>query len=311
MQERILGLRIFIACGFLMKIDEFDAIRFCSDYNIEYWLSGKNVSEGWVSIQCPHCNDDSNHGAINPFGGYFSCWKCGWHSLYDTIKLLVGGVNPLHILKEYGVVTSITKKEKVAGTKDFYLPGGKLLEPHKKYLESRRFDPEFIEEKYSVRGTLMHSQYGYRIITPVIYKGEIVSFLGRDYTNKQVQRHKDCPVEVSKIYHKNILYGLDNCFKDNVLVVEGAYDKWRMGDQCCATLGTGWTPSQANLLADNYNTIFIMFDAGEEAQKKAKGLALYLTSMGKDVELINTEYDEPDDMVESDVNYLKKELKLL
>lgn len=284
---------------------EFDAIRFLEDYNIPFWTEGKNTSPGWVSLECPFCDDSSNHGAINPVGGYFYCWRCGHHSLYDAVQLITGVKHVKPILKKYDYVLSeslILEKEQVS----FYMPGSPLGKAHKKYLEKRNFDPEYIENKYGVLGTTIDKYYPYRIITPVYYEGDVVSFLGRDYTNRQELRHKDCPKHVAKIYHKNILYNLDNCFRNKTIVVEGAYDNWRFGDNTCATLGTGWTDQQALLLSRRFTEVFIVFDKGETSQKKAVELAQTLNALGIMAEVVQTEYNEPDDFPEDDVRYLKK-----
>ena len=288
---------------------EFDAIKFCEDYGLEYWTEGKNTSPGWVSIACPWCNDHSNHGAINPYGAYFSCWRCGGHSLYETLQLLTGDKYVKPILEKYGYVTSEMPTQEVV-KEDFFLPGGKLQKVHKDYIAKRGFDPEFIEREYLVRGTLMDKRYPYRIITPVMYNGDIVSFLGRDFTGKQ-NRHKDCPIGASKIHHKKILYDLDNCRKDSVIVVEGAYDKWRMGKDTCATLGTSWTDEQALLLSKRFSTVFILFDHGVESQDKAKKLASHLNLLGVNAEVIKTEYDEPDHIPDGEVVRLKQFLGIM
>jgi 5S rRNA maturation endonuclease (ribonuclease M5) len=294
-----------------LKVREFDAIRFCEDYGIDYWTEGKNVSPGWVSVGCPFCGDTSNHGAFNPVGGYFNCWKCGGHSLYDTVKAMSGENHIKPILEKYGFLSQIptnNTEEKLKPNENFEVPGGPLKQPHKDYLIGRGFDPDYIERKYSVKGTLLHKTHPYRIITPVFWEGEPVSFLGRDYTGKQTLRHKDCSIEYSKIYHKTILYGMEHAMKDKVIVVEGAYDKWRIGDDSVATLGTGWTTEQMMLLAKNYEEVFILFDLGEIAQKKARDLAIALNALGIYSEVIRTDYEEPDDMLVDDIKHLKREL---
>lgn len=296
----------------MKKEQEFDAVRFAEDYGIDYWTEGKNVSPGWVAVTCPFCDDTSNHGAFNPVGGYFSCWKCGGHSLYSVVKEITGERVITPILEKYGWIQKrVVLEERTDGNEGFEVPGGPLKEPHKLYLEKRGFDPEFISKKYGVLGTMQHEKYAYRIITPVYWDGEPVSFLGRDFTNKQTLRHKDCAIEESKIYHKKLLYGLEFCKRNRVIVVEGAYDKWRMGGNTCATLGTGWTQEQLMLLQSNYKEVFILFDKGEIAQKKARELALALNSVGVYSEVLKTEFDEPDNIPESDIKYLKRELRLL
>lgn len=295
-----------------MTKKEFDAVRFCTDYGIDFWTEGKNVSPGWVAVTCPFCGDSSNHGAFNPVGGYFNCWKCGGHTLYNAVKEITGEQKIVPILEKYGWIEFRKNLvEKTDGNENFVVPGGPLKEPHKKYLLVRGFDPDYIEKKYKVKGTLNHETHPYRIITPVFWEGKAVSFLGRDFTNKQTLRHKDCAIAESKIYHKKLLYGMEFCKKNRVIVVEGAYDKWRVGDNSCATLGTGWTSEQLLLLAKSFTEFFILYDHGEISQKKARALALALNDLGLYAEVVQTEYEEPDAIPDSEIKYLKRELRLL
>jgi len=37
-----------------------DFVKLFQDYNIKFWIEGKNVSKGWVNITCPLCGDKSN-----------------------------------------------------------------------------------------------------------------------------------------------------------------------------------------------------------------------------------------------------------
>jgi hypothetical protein len=290
----------------------FDAVQFCLDYSIPYWERGNNVSEGWVGITCPfpNCDDNSNHGGINTYGGYYNCWKCGGHKLREVIKLLVPDESTQKILNKYAVFTIDDTPEEPTEAVEFVLPGEKLLDVHHSYLQMRNFDSHYIEKKYGVLGTTYHPQYPYRIITPVIFNGVPVSFLGRDYTGKQI-RHKDCSKQLAKIHHKTILYNLDNCHKDSVLVVEGAYDVWRFGDNTCATLGIGYTPEQVNMLAQRFKNVSVLFDRSESAYKKAKSLALDLDSVGVNSCIIRCAHDEPEFYPPEDIFELKKELDLL
>ena len=86
---------------------------------------------------------------------------------------------------------------------------------------------------------------------------------------------------------------------------------WRIGDDCCATLGTGFTLKQVLLLHNRFDLVYILFDKGVESQEKAKLLGKQLDSMGTKAIIISTDYNEPDDMDNSDVLYLKKELGFL
>ena len=56
----------------------FDVISFLEEYNIDYTTSGKNVTSGWVEINCPFCGDDpSYHMGVNLSSGLYHCWICG------------------------------------------------------------------------------------------------------------------------------------------------------------------------------------------------------------------------------------------
>ena len=49
-------------------------------YNIPYALTGKNVSKGYIGLNCPFCDDDDNfHLGINPEKNFFACWRNNEH----------------------------------------------------------------------------------------------------------------------------------------------------------------------------------------------------------------------------------------
>ena len=49
-------------------------------YNIPYALTGKNVSKGYIGLNCPFCGDDDNfHLGINPEKNFFACWRNNEH----------------------------------------------------------------------------------------------------------------------------------------------------------------------------------------------------------------------------------------
>ena len=60
----------------LNKIDHFDVRSWLEDQNISYSKEGKNISNGWIGINCVFCQDTSNHLGITP-NNRITCWKCG------------------------------------------------------------------------------------------------------------------------------------------------------------------------------------------------------------------------------------------
>jgi len=290
----------------------FNAIQFCKDYGIQYSLSGKNVSIGWVGVQCPFCSDESNHGGINPKNGYYSCWKCGANDMAKYIQIITGKTLKEAIKIKYNYnsesIFIYNKKEK-GNVGRIILPGEELQKIHIKYLRKRRFNPDYLIEKYGIKGTGITGKYRYRIIIPIYHNGILISFTGRDVTGKQREKYLTLSASESIINPKHILYGLEYCKNKRLIcVVEGVFDVWRMGDGFCASLGVSLTEQQIKLLL-SYNHIILMFDPEKEAYKKAKKVAENIAGYGNEVEIIKMEKGKDPGALSEDVAILlRKEL---
>ena len=59
------------------------------EVGIKVSIDGKNVSTGWIGVQCPFCNDETNHLGIRINDLRCSCWKCGNHSFISYITELI------------------------------------------------------------------------------------------------------------------------------------------------------------------------------------------------------------------------------
>lgn len=295
----------------------FDAISFLDDYNIPHETEGKNCSPGYVNIQCPMCEDDSNHGGFNIQKEFYTCWKCKRYSIIYIIRELLGvGWNQAaqiyyvyniehHGLKERKKISTPPNKIKLPKKSQYPLPTR-----HRKYLEDRNFDPKKLEKEFHLHGTGTTGNYRLRIIAPVFYKKRLVSYQGRDITNQQKLRYKGCKIENEIIHHKNILYNQDNC-KNRAVVVEGITDAWRLGANACATFGTGWTRLQLQEMIKTFDTLFILYDKEDEAQEKAEKLALHFSSFHRKVaEIITLDADDPASMSQDDARHLMRELGL-
>jgi hypothetical protein len=255
----------------------FNALQFCKDYNIPYALSGKNVGNGYIGINDPFAVYDATfHGGFNPENGTYTSWKTGSHPLVDVISELlhISRKEAQRIIQMYGTV--YTSKEDIITKKPFKIVETKPSKIHYDYIASRGFNPKEIIEKYDLRAD------GYKLIIPIYFKGRIVSYQERDIRYKF---YKACPKEKSLMNLKDVLYNIDNCKQDYVLIVEGIFDVYRMGDNCVATLGTSWTKKQASLLTKSFNHAIIMYDPEYEAQKKADNLGSLLEMAGVHVEL--------------------------
>ena len=264
---------------------------FLADYNIPSVLSGKNVGNGWVGVNCPFCGDTGYHGAFNLTHGGWHCWRCSTHhGSRSAIKALIKGswsdVN--HVMKKYFTgYGSVVKKESVR-TIPFRYPGGNDIPPQMHdYLRMRGFDPEYIIRHYKVGWGGLDGDYALRMIIPVYFNGVLVSYQGRDITGSANIRYKDCSKKEAVIYHKNLLYNIDNCKENWCVVVEGVTDVWALGDNVCATFGIGFTQNQVSMLADFFDRVVVWFDPGTEAQGKARNLAARLGVLGVEVKLFS------------------------
>lgn len=291
----------------------FDAISFCEENNIEYSVEGsKNVSAGWIGITCPFCGDTSNHLGIEISTGKCFCWKCGGKSLWKVIKELVPGYDIQKTISHYSWYTEKEKKlQNKHNFEEIEIPGKKpLIKPYKEYLLRRGFDPDYLAEKYDLRFGEPYSKYEYRLIIPVKYHNKNVSYQTRRIFDNQTIRYKNCKIEDAVIQNKNLCYNLDNCKKRFAVGVEGVTDVWRIGNDSFATFGTSFTIEQILMIKNHFDTVYWLYDPGQESQEKAQNAVLTLSPY------INTEIikidgiNDPGSMSEDDVIALRKELRL-
>ena len=274
--------------------------RLFDDLGVPCWTEGKNCSPGRINIRCPFCNDHSNHGSVGIDKGDYQCWRCKGGYPAKAVSLAAG--IPLQTAKELilkysnGTVSSIRHESKKANGKSITLPGGPLQAVHKKYLEGRGFDPDELVFYHGITGTGFADRwqgidFRYRIIIPVYdLDGNLCTFQGRDYTNKQELRYKCCPVEKAVVHHKHLLYGAElSRNRDRIVVVEGVFDQWRMGQGSVATFGTSLTREQVNLLT-NWPEVVFLFDPEPEAQQHARDYAKDLAACGCSVEVCAAEF---------------------
>lgn len=300
----------------------WDAIRFTIEQSIPAWTEGKNVRPGWVHIQCPMCPDHSNHGGFNPETGGYVCWRCGPHSTTKVISRLlsVREREAESIWKEYHTETltrqSLNDKKVARATGPLVLPGAALSGPHKKYIQKRGFDPDYLVHKYGILGTgpicdWEGSDFRLRIIIPIHdHLGRLVNFQGRDITGQQELRYKGCPIEKSLVHHKHLLYGAHLAKGPRVVVVEGVFDQWRLGDGFVCSFGTSMTDQQVKELS-RWEHIIFLFDPEPEAQAKARAYASELSALGRTVEVAIADFGngrDPGDLTEAEAQAVRKEL---
>ncbi|MDD3752895.1 MAG: hypothetical protein PHS16_03120 [Candidatus Colwellbacteria bacterium] len=296
-----------------------DIVSILDNLGIEYHLSGKNVSKGWVEIHCPfpYCSDPGHHCGINLQSAKFHCWVCGEKGTFQ--KLLSKGFDlPYREVKEMIAEFSddeifVPQKEETEVTIRDILPKEStkdLPRIHEQYLLKRGFDPEVIKRKYHIRACYRTGDYAYRLIIPVIEEGIVVNFTARDVTNKQEVRYQSCPNEIALSPMKSCIYNIDTISQEkDIIICEGPFDVWRMGDNAIATMGTEFTSAQIALIARKQpRNAFVLFD--RTAIRSAKKIAYSLNSICSTVEIISIDKKDPAELTEKEAEEIRKQLNI-
>uniref|UniRef100_A0A6M3LDR2 Putative primase n=1 Tax=viral metagenome TaxID=1070528 RepID=A0A6M3LDR2_9ZZZZ len=301
------------------KIDGFDVRAWLDDINIPYRTEGRNIGQGWLGLQCPFCDDHSNHfGIAYTTTKHYNCWICGEKG--SVIKLIMAlekctYTAAMKIIDEYqDYQTTQLRQDIQIRYKESIVPKSiSNVWPNKylDYLRNRRYDPDVLIPKYGLQAFPYFGLNAWRIYIPCSYQKHVVNYTSIDITGtKKKQKYKHCPNDKAIIPMKNLLYNMDNITGRRVIIVEGVTDVWRLGDGAIATMGIEFTRNQMVLLKKlSPQKIHIIFDAEPLAQKKAIQLSDYLIFYGGlDSEVLTLPSGDPDDLSDEQAQYIKKQL---
>lgn len=278
-----------------------------------------------VNVNCPYCDTKSTsfNLGFNPAGNYYHCWKSKHNYPIRQVLSTLLNVSESsidNILIDYQGVGETLSEKKISNIKYLELPTNTFTKAERKYLKSRDFDPKYLYKKYHVVGGGIDGDWKFRIIIPVYYQGQLLSWTGRSILSKDklkqldIPRYKNLSIEKSVKNIKELFFNIDNCKSDTVVLTEGAFDVLRFDGNAICSMGTELTESQINLLASRFRKIFILFDNEPEAQKKARKFGLQLSSIGIDIEVVNAYEDfGKNDMGEcsrEEIEIIKKELEI-
>ena len=288
------------------------------DYNVPSAPPGDaNYREGWINVTCPFCADHSFHLGLNESSGYANCWRCGWHPTDKVVAKLTGvTLSKARILmREYkGFVRKAKEVKRKVRAKAHKLPSDTeaLKSRHKKYLASRGFDPDYIEHEWGVLGTgplskLDKVSYKHRILAPIYWDGERVSFQARDITGKHKLKYMACPEERELIKHKHVLYGKQSGWADTGIIVEGITDVWRLGTKAAGTFGIDFTSKQVRMIAKHFSRVIIIYDDEPQAQRQAATLQAELAFRGVEA-VIETIQGDPGSLTQKQANTLVRRI---
>lgn len=267
-------------------------------YGIEYWTDGKNVTLGWVNIKCPFCNDHSNHMGIDPDTLMYSCWRCRESGHFTWLVHKLTGIQIEFIRHMIDEGSAGFKKDFAAQIEDMCQPKRRKEKSDDQdvkfpdachiideYTDSRLLD-YYLERRDIKLQTLIDNyclicEAGYhkmRIIIPIFFDGELVSWQAADMTGRAKEKYTMCPdIDVN-----NYLYKYEEI--DTIMVpVEGILDQWRMGKGTVCTFGTSLTDRQKVLIKDkNLEALIFAWDgeAYNYARKMAEEMAPYIDAVG-------------------------------
>ena len=241
---------------------------------------------------------------------------------FSSLPLWCGGLDfkidekqAKELLRKYKSTPGSKKSEPKIKFKPHKLPSGtaSMKQQHRKYLEDRGFDADYLEQEWYLLGTgpisrLDGTDYKHRILAPIFWDGKQVTFQTRDITGKSNVKYMACPKEREGIHHKHIIYSNPKISWDSVgICVEGITDVWRLGEQAFATFGIKTTQRQIRLIARQFDRIIILFDDDPQAQQQAKQLQAELEVRGVET-IIETIQGDPGDMPQDDADHLVKQL---
>jgi len=295
------------------------------EVGIKVSIDGKNVSTGWIGVQCPFCEDESNHFGIRISDLRCSCWKCGNHSFISYIKEITDcshkEAKRLHkVLVEGSETDELSDRTNppIASTKKYLTRSSTILPPdstsklpriHKEYLKSRNFHPNRIARKYDLRACNTTSRYKFRIIVPIYQNRRLVSFTSRSIFDEMIPKYLNPTSREVEISPKKAVYNIDNLLEGHdALILEGVTDVWRYGNGAVALFGINYTQNQLLLLIEKkIRKAFVMFDKGRDAQKRGEEICRFIYPFVQSVEQIEpAKHDDLGEFSLKEVIELKK-----
>ena len=299
--------------------------EFLEDFDIEYWESGKNVTYGWINIQCPFCDDDSNHLGIRLSDLTCHCWKCGRKRLISIIKE-VTDLTYKEAKEIFKRIEASDAPRKIEPEENFALidtetfvkmpdEASKVFPKlHRMYLKKRRFNYKQLIRKYKIKAVYNFGKYAFRIIIPIYKNGTLISFTSRDVTDYGEPKYLHASEAECAVRPKDLIYGLDEIpVGGDAILVEGVFDKWRLGKSAICSFGTQLSGKQyVELAQKEINNLFMFFDQDRGGQKAVKASSKHIAPLARNVEVIRIKgHDgDPDNLTKEQADLLMRSLGL-
>jgi hypothetical protein len=267
-----------------------------------------HVTSNFFGVDCIHCSPNSGKYklgiAVNGRGAH--CWTCGRMNITEVLSTLSN--RPYREISRLltGVGLDLTRAVRTPPSGILVKPRGigPLLGPHRRYLERRGFDPDWISEHYGVQGIGLAANLAWSIYIPIHQNKREVSWTTRGLTAAG-RRYWAASPEEEVVSRRNLLYGADYA-RHGVIVVEGVFDAMRIGDGAVATFGSGYSQAQVALIA-SYPRRIIVLDNEPDAKLQAIRLANNLESLpGRTLRVGLTTGKDPAEASEGEIRELRK-----
>lgn len=249
-------------------------ISLLEKYNIPYQDNPEeshNTSEKCIGVQCPFCDDHSDHMGIFKENLAVSCRRCGLKGDFAYLLAILTN-RTKEICREeilsfseisfekdaeqqileilYGQSGEEAPKEptKVIPIKfpDYFVPIEKLDSPLlDSYIQKRRISREILIGQGC--GICQAGKFMNRLIVPVFFEGQLVAYQGADLTGRSEIKYK-ADSKDSKIKEYFFRWDKLNRNLEYVIIVEGLMDSLRLLGNTLASFGTSLTSAQIKRL---------------------------------------------------------------
>ena len=295
-----------------INLDNVDIRQVLDEIGIEYFESGKNVSNNWIGTACPWCLDESSHLGLCLTAPVVSCFKCGHTGNYLSYlsEELQSFPKAMDILQEF---QPRELKQYQGGKKKrsikVNLPKNAartILSEHAAYLEGRGYNYKDLE-KYNLHYCGPLGKWANRIIVPIYKRYKLLTFTSIDISDNPVIKYKHLSEEKSVSHVKEILYGNEITNGSVCCICEGIFDVWRIGPGALCGFGTKVTAAQKKILS-KYNKVIICFDGDDAGYVAADNIAKDLAAF-VDVEVLDLPSGtDPDTLDKEDLRFIRNKI---
>jgi len=132
----------------------------------------------------------------------------------------------------------------------------------------------------------------FRILAPIYFKGEMVSWQTRSIAKKSTLKYLTCPGIIEKMDHKSLIYYEPQMWDNlpyTLILVEGIFDVWKVylaGFFCGCGFGVELTIDQIYWIKKNFKRVIFFLDSDKAGDQKSKVLFNQLLFSGIDCEMV-------------------------